>query len=186
MQPESSGSSRAAGAPFRCGAQPTGGIEQQTELLRRIVRRWIEDEADVEDVVQDTWVAALARSPGTLRAPAAWLCVVAMNLARRTHRNRSRRRRREEGRSGPRAPAASAPEPFDEGASRALASLREPYRSVLRLHYLEGRSVAEIAALRGVSSGTVKCQLHRGRGVFRRCFERRASGVPRGPPPLPG
>jgi len=47
------------------------------------------------------------------------------------------------------------------------AELPDIYQSALRLHYWLGSSMAEIAALLGVSENTVKSYLHRARGLLR-------------------
>ena len=48
-------------------------------------------------------------------------------------------------------------------ADKAVLSLPKPYRTAIHLHYYEGYSVAEIAALTGAREGTVKSWLSRGR-----------------------
>jgi RNA polymerase sigma-70 factor (ECF subfamily) len=66
---------------------------------------------------------------------------------------------------------------FDEEAQEqaeciaaALAALPEYYKAVLRMKYLEGRSVADIAAERGESLKTIESQLTRAREAFRQAF----------------
>ena len=46
---------------------------------------------------------------------------------------------------------------------QAVLALPRPYRTALHLHYYEGYSVSEIAALTGARDGTVKSWLSRGR-----------------------
>ena len=46
---------------------------------------------------------------------------------------------------------------------RAVLELPKAYRTAIHLHYYEGYSVAEIAALTGAKEGTVKSWLSRGR-----------------------
>ena len=55
---------------------------------------------------------------------------------------------------------------------RALASLAQPYRTVVVLREIEGLSYEEIAELLGVSEGTVKSRLTRGRDLLRRKLRR--------------
>ncbi|MGV8845237.1 SigE family RNA polymerase sigma factor [Tessaracoccus sp.] len=50
---------------------------------------------------------------------------------------------------------------------RALDGLPRMQRAVMVLQYLEDRSVDDIAALLGVTSGTVKTHSHRGRAALR-------------------
>jgi RNA polymerase sigma-70 factor (ECF subfamily) len=47
------------------------------------------------------------------------------------------------------------------------AALDGPQGEVLRLMYVEDRSVAEVAALLGVPAGTVKSRAHRARSMLR-------------------
>jgi len=51
---------------------------------------------------------------------------------------------------------------------RALASLAQPYRTVVVLREIEGLSYDEIAQVVGVAEGTVKSRLLRGRELLRR------------------
>lgn len=55
---------------------------------------------------------------------------------------------------------------------RALASLSQPYRTVVVLREIEDLSYEEIAELLGVSEGTVKSRLTRGRDLLRRKLQR--------------
>lgn len=54
-------------------------------------------------------------------------------------------------------------EPEDREVYQAVLALPRKYRTALHLHYYEGYSVAEIAALTGAREGTVKSWLSRGR-----------------------
>lgn len=51
---------------------------------------------------------------------------------------------------------------------RALASLAQPYRSVVVLREIEGLAYGEIAQVLGISEGTVKSRLIRGRELLKR------------------
>jgi RNA polymerase sigma-70 factor, ECF subfamily len=55
-----------------------------------------------------------------------------------------------------------------ERVRRALASLAQPYRTVVVLREIEGLSYEEIAQVLGVAEGTVKSRLMRGRDLLRR------------------
>lgn len=54
---------------------------------------------------------------------------------------------------------------------QAVAALPKKYRTVIHLHYYEGYQVDEIAQITGVSVGTVKSQLHRGRQMLKTIME---------------
>jgi RNA polymerase sigma-70 factor (ECF subfamily) len=51
---------------------------------------------------------------------------------------------------------------------RALASLAQPYRTVVVLREMEGLAYEEISQVLGISEGTVKSRLKRGRELLRR------------------
>ena len=51
---------------------------------------------------------------------------------------------------------------------RALASLAQPYRTVVVLREIEGLAYDEIAQVTGMAEGTVKSRLMRGRELLRR------------------
>ena len=53
----------------------------------------------------------------------------------------------------------------------AVLALPQLYRTAIHLHYYEGLSVAEIAALTGSREGTVKSWLHRGRTLLKGALE---------------
>ncbi len=55
-----------------------------------------------------------------------------------------------------------------EVVQRALASLAEPYKTVVILREIEGLSYEDIAQVLGVAEGTVKSRLIRGRELLRR------------------
>jgi RNA polymerase sigma-70 factor (ECF subfamily) len=54
-----------------------------------------------------------------------------------------------------------------EHARTALLSLRPKHQAVLALHYLEGLSLEEVAAVIGCRVGTVKSRLSRARVALR-------------------
>lgn len=121
------------------------------------------DRAGADDAVQDALVGYLASPPTReIRNLAAWITVVASNHARG-----GARRTRAEERAYSRVDLGSSTA-ADEPALRldvraALATLPERQREVCTLHYLLDQSVETIAEGIGVSVGTVKTQLHRGR-----------------------
>jgi RNA polymerase sigma-70 factor (ECF subfamily) len=60
-----------------------------------------------------------------------------------------------------------------EMVERALASLAQPYRTVVVLREIEGLSYEEIAQVLGISEGTVKSRLIRGRELLKRKLQGR-------------
>ncbi len=103
------------------------------DWLTRLARRLVADAATADDLVQETWVAALRRPPDPDRPARPWLSSVVRRLA-------ALRLRRQGVRSGYRPVAGDQTPATDEAAARveqerALAdqvlALEEPYRSAV-------------------------------------------------------
>ena len=65
------------------------------------------------------------------------------------------------------AASAAAPEAPDSAVLEAVMALPENYREAVYLHYFEGYSIREIAALLGRSEAAVSAHLSRGRHKLR-------------------
>jgi RNA polymerase sigma-70 factor (ECF subfamily) len=115
-----------------------------------------------EDAVQEALERAMRRRhrADALRDPAAWITVVALNVARRRFRRAATERRAIE-RLAVRSPEADATDAI--ALRSALAALPRRQREVVVLHYFCGWSVAETARHLGVHDGTVKTSLSRAR-----------------------
>ncbi len=140
--------------------------------LKRLARRLAAKGDGAEDVVQDVWLAALRRPPRNEANVDGWLSTVTRFIAFR-HRRRVRARQARENVAARTRPAIAAEAREQEADQRlsdlasALASLRDPYRTVIQLRYLEELSVAEICKRVGRPEATVKSQLQRGLGILR-------------------
>lgn len=130
----------------------------------------LRDRAD--EATQETWLTAVRRlrafdpSAGSF---ASWLRGIAANVLR----NQFRRQNRLSRRSRPLESEPLAVEESREQGERIAAALGElpaHYEAVLRMKYLEGRSVADIADERGESPKTVESQLTRAREAFRQAY----------------
>ena len=78
--------------------QRTFEIEEllsESGWLRMLAASLVADPAQADDLVQDTWLAALRHPPRTDSAPRPWLARVAHNLARNSRRGSARREARE-------------------------------------------------------------------------------------------
>jgi RNA polymerase sigma-70 factor, ECF subfamily len=161
-------------------------VEQEIPFLRRTVRRWYREQADADDLVQDTLLQALANEhlwqPGTdLRA---WLYIIMRNrfLAGVNKSTRSASVLKEVAEAVP-SPAAHTSE-FrlllrDLGA--ALRRLSSNQRSAVLLIGVEGKSYAEAAENMGTSIGAVRSHLSRGRGRLKAAVQGSDSRTPFAP-----
>lgn len=128
------------------------------------------------DLAQETFLRAW-RAWGRFRGDASaftWFYAIARNVLRRhARRERFRRALLERFAREPRDPAP--PDAHDASSlrlRRAVASLAEPFRETVLLHYFADRSVKEIAVDLGVAEGTVKSRLARAREMLAKEMER--------------
>jgi RNA polymerase sigma-70 factor (ECF subfamily) len=121
------------------------------------------DPGDAQDLVQEAYARAWQRwrRLAGYEEPEAWLRTVVSRLST----DRWRRLRVRQEKAGRVAQSATTPPPSEDTVLlvRAMRGLPAAHRRALVLHYLLDRSVAEIAAETGATSGTVKSWLSRGR-----------------------
>jgi RNA polymerase sigma-70 factor (ECF subfamily) len=127
------------------------------------------DRAVAEELVQEAFLRAHQRWAriGGYENPGAWVRRVAINLALSDRRRRGAERRAV-ARSGA-APASPDGAGGVVGADRfwrAVDALPKQQRAVVVLHYLEDRSVRDIAAVLDLAEGTVKAHLSRARAAL--------------------
>lgn len=149
------------------------------DAVHRLTFGVLGNAADAQDAAQDTFVAAWRQLPG-LRDPGtfdAWLQRIAINAARMVHRGRRRRNVREIATDVADLERAEAAVTGSDAAvlDRALARLDIDQRSILVLHHLERRSVAELAGILGIPSGTVKSRLFAARRALQAAIDRETS-----------
>ena len=139
---------------------------QHASFVRAVARAALRGDDLVEDVMQETWVAALGSNAprrGRLRP---WLAGVARNQARSMLRKRNADRRQEQ--------RAARPEriPPDQAVLdrlevehrlvRAVMALHEPFRTPLVLRYLDELPPRVIAVRLGIPVNTVRSRVQRG------------------------
>ncbi len=152
----------------------------EEDFVRRLARGLLFDDHRVDDVVQDTWVAAL-RSKSRPQSLRAWLATIVRNQAANEARGARRRiaREREAARGEETLP--SADEVLEREDQRrevveALRGLTEPYRTAVTLRYLEGLEPAEIAQSQGVPAATVRSHVRRGLALMRERLDAQHAG----------
>ncbi|HTR49526.1 MAG TPA: sigma-70 family RNA polymerase sigma factor [Kofleriaceae bacterium] len=134
--------------------------------LRDLARALVHGDADADDLLQDTALAAVEHPPPPDRPTGPWLVRVLRNRWRMGWRTDSRRRAREAAVAGEPA-VVDAIDAIDRArllqrVSEALVALAEPFRTTVIRRYLDGASAAQIAREQGVPAGTVRWRLKTG------------------------
>lgn len=155
-------------------------MRRYNQRLYRVARAVLRDDAEAEDVMQDTYVRAyehLHQFAG--KAPfATWLTRIAVNesLARLKHRKRNDQLDERDGNGESSMNlTGSAPDPefaalageVGQLLEAALLRLPEQYRTVVMLRDVEEMSTSEAAAALELTEENVKVRLHRGRMMIR-------------------
>ncbi len=135
--------------------------------------------ARAEELTQDAFADAYRRwdEVGGLDRPGAWVRRALLNRSASDHRRRSVESRglaRWSSRSAPYTDAVGTDRTGDAATDRvgdpefweAVRALPARQAECVALHYLEDRSVADIAQVLGCKSATVKVHLHRGRATL--------------------
>lgn len=151
-------------------------VRSRIDAVYRTSLAILGNEADAADATQETFVSAW-RHGSELRDPDvfdAWLGRINLNACRAQLRRRGRKVVREIRLLDPAddSEPASAERPLADRQAdadifdRAFARLSVDDRAVLVLHHLQERPVAEIAAVLGAPTGTIKSRLHRARAAL--------------------
>jgi len=154
---------------------------EHVDFLRRLARRLVAREDQADDLVQDTFAAALA-SPRRPRRLRAWLGRIARNRAvSRWRKEHARRDRERASGAGPRA----APGPSEAAAQlelqrRIVEAVREldpPYREAIVQRYYYGIDPAALARRLGLPRETVRTRLGRALARLRARLDERHGGA---------
>jgi RNA polymerase sigma-70 factor (ECF subfamily) len=150
-------------------------VELHQDFLHALVSRVVPDRDQAEDVTQEAFFRAY-RQIGAFRGGSmrSWLARIAVNAALDLQRARRRRPvspypELEDDSWQPPAGADVDPEALTMTAerhtalARALAGITADQRAAIVLFDVEGYDYGEIAEMTGVSLGTVKSRIHRGR-----------------------
>lgn len=151
----------------------------QDDWLRRIARRLVGDADSADDLVQDAWVAALARGrQGDEARP--WLLGVLHNLrrarARRAADEAARARELAERRLAPSTDEVVLELTLRKRVTEGLLALEEPYRTALYLRYVQDEKLEEIARRTGVAVSTAHERIGRGLELLRRRLDSSYAG----------
>jgi RNA polymerase sigma factor (sigma-70 family) len=146
--------------------------------IRGLARALVLDSSRADDVVQQTWLAALEHPPGAVRNVRGWLAGLVRNLVRQEKRGEARRGTREQLalRREPLPPAEEVVERADlhRRVVQAVFELDEPQRSTLLLRFYEDLSAEEIARRLELPSSTVRSRIQAALERLRERFDREA------------
>lgn len=159
-----------AGRPDECRGDDSDGfaelVERSEPGLRRLLGRICGRRADVDDLVQETYLRAW-RGFGRFRgesSPTTWITRIALNVSRNWQRSRRPTVPLTEGAEeaiGRRAGVSESA--VLDAYDQALARLSPEQRTVFVLHEAEGLSYQQVADALGCPVGTVMSRLHRAR-----------------------
>ncbi len=142
--------------------------------VRALARTLVRDASSADDLVQETWLAALKRPPRR-ESVRAWLGTVLRRTAAKGQRSAARRAGREERAARPEAARATvdlvAQAELYERVVHAVLALPEPFRTAVLLRYFDGLPPREIARLTDAPVETVRARLRRGVEKLRAHFE---------------
>jgi RNA polymerase sigma-70 factor (ECF subfamily) len=133
--------------------------------LRRLAASLVNNATSADDLVQDTWAAALQRSPETDRPLRPWLARVVRNAARfrwRSDKNRTSRESVVAGdaeRATPTSEDLLARHELQQLLARLVGELDEPFRATILLRYAEGLEPTQIARRLGIPASTVRWRI---------------------------
>lgn len=148
--------------------------------VRALARKLVLDGVRADDVVQQTWLAALGADRSRIESVRGWLAAIVRRVAATM--------RRAEARAGQRERLAAKPEaetPADDARARedarravvdAVFALEEPWRTTLILRHLDGVPQREIARRMNVPVETVHSRLRRGLELLRQSLDARHGG----------
>lgn len=154
---------------------------EQSEWMRTLARALVRDSGAAEDLVQDTWLAALRRGPDAARDLRPWLGKVMRNFARERFRSRRRGEAREadvarRGRELPGPGELAERVELQQLVVRIVMELPQALRTTVLLCYFEGLEPSEIARRTGEPAGTVRWRLKQGLDRVREELDRRHGG----------
>lgn len=148
--------------------------------LRRLARALVRNEANADDLVQDTLVAAAQSTSGPRGGVGPWLRGIARNLARKQARDDVRRSRREQRGAVPEVRPAAADVAAGVEIQRRVIALLDALpareRTAVYLRYFEDMPPRRIATRMGCPVATVHTCIRRGRERLRAGLDRSSGG----------
>jgi RNA polymerase sigma-70 factor (ECF subfamily) len=143
-------------------------------LLKRFLRRRVQNSDDLADAYQDTFLA-LHRARFTYQFPRPiepWLLAIARNVATDYGRRWQRRKRHELSTDAAPEPATEPPRDVGSDLVTAMRTLPNRQREALQLLKLQGLSIREAAARLGTTPCALKLRAHRAYLALRATFRK--------------
>jgi RNA polymerase sigma-70 factor (ECF subfamily) len=164
-------------------------MRRYNQRLYRVARAILRDDAEAEDVMQDTYVQAyqhLDQFAGTAHF-STWLTRIAVHGALRRLRLRGRNEQLDDSQydeEGSMCIAETSPDPEQRAfiaelgqiLEEAVLALPDKYRTVVMLRDVEEMTTSETAAALDLTEQNVKVRLHRGRAMMRDWLFARVGG----------
>lgn len=137
-------------------------IREYGHRVQSLAFVYLKNRFDAEDVSQEVFLTYLRKAPRFISAQKekSWLMTVTANRCRDLLRSKHREEL-------PLTEDLSYIPPQESEVLQAVLELDEKYRVAIHLHYYEGYSLKEIAALMRVRTGTVGSWLCRGREILK-------------------
>lgn len=151
------------GSPMRSEQEVNRAIERYADLVFRLCMVNLKNHADAEDVFQTVFLKYTIHNKPfcSPEQEKAWLIRVTLNECRDLLKNFFRKN------TVPLEEAASAVLPEHSVVLDAVRSLPKDYRDAVYLHYYEGYTAPEIAAILKKNPNTVYTHLTRGRTMLK-------------------
>jgi RNA polymerase sigma-70 factor (ECF subfamily) len=149
------------------------------DLVYNLARRVVRNPAEVEDLVQETYLRAFAAWTGKRRPRRVepWIATICLNTGRTWSRREAARRELVEREQPPRPVEDEVEEEAARGLRRAalhqaLWRLPVEQRIAITLMDLDGFTASEVARITNTPRGTVLARVHRGRKRLARVLEK--------------
>ncbi|MEO6595354.1 MAG: RNA polymerase sigma factor [Planctomycetota bacterium] len=141
------------------------------DCVRRLSLQLCRDQHAAADAAQETWLRVVQNPPTACGSARGFLTTVLRNVVHLRGRAQRRSERREQAVAGrdlaeSAADAAGRAE-LQQLVVREVLALPEPQRSLVLLHYFEGRAVEELARVHGLTADAVRSHLRRARDTLR-------------------
>jgi RNA polymerase sigma-70 factor (ECF subfamily) len=159
--------------------QSADELQRHAAWVRRVARALVRGPDRIDELEQETWLAAFSHPPRHTGDQRSWLGAVTRNVAKHLFRSEATRERHERDPARARAGAAGVPgsspaageivarAEIQQRVAAAVLALEEPYKSTLLARYFDELPPTEIARALDVSVETVKTRLKRGLAQLR-------------------